>query len=244
MLVTAAVALAMVCTVVTSAPAQAASAHVTEAMPNFVGLSPAQVHQVMFADQLYYSTRGLGANSTRWVRVIGELPAAGTTIDHFSTVTLYVTTAPLVTRAVESSIVVRHVIKHRGPTRPKVKSHVVTKHPHPKRPSRPSKSHVATKTTKGPHHTPTRKRVKRDVVVRAKVGVATWYDYVPGRCATWYLPFGTVVTITDLRSGRVITCRVTDREASRGNRAVDLSETQFAELAPLSVGVVPVRVTW
>jgi rare lipoprotein A (peptidoglycan hydrolase) len=52
------------------------------------------------------------------------------------------------------------------------------------------------------------------------------------------------VTVEDLRNGHTISCVVTDREETRGDRAVDLSETQFAELAPLAVGVVPVRVTW
>ena len=33
-------------------------------------------------------------------------------------------------------------------------------------------------------------------------------------------------------------------EAAHGDRVVDLSETQFAQLAPLSKGVVVVRVSW
>lgn len=76
------------------------------------------------------------------------------------------------------------------------------------------------------------------------VGVATWYNYVPGHCATWYLPYGTKIFVRDLQNGHTITCVVTDREAARGNRAVDLSETQFSQLAPMSQGVIPVRVWW
>ena len=92
---------------------------------------------------------------------------------------------------------------------------------------------------------PVKKKVtSRPALADFRVGVATWYSYVPGRCATWYLPMGTRVNVEDLDNGRVITCVVTDREASHGNRVVDLSETQFSELAPMGVGVVPVRVTW
>ena len=37
---------------------------------------------------------------------------------------------------------------------------------------------------------------------------------------------------------------MTDREGRGSDRVVDLSETQFAELAPLAVGVVRVKVSW
>jgi rare lipoprotein A (peptidoglycan hydrolase) len=74
--------------------------------------------------------------------------------------------------------------------------------------------------------------------------VATWYSYVPGRCATWYLPKGTRITVTDLQTGKSISCIITDRESPGSNRVVDLNETQFAELAPLSQGVISVKVSW
>jgi beta-lactam-binding protein with PASTA domain len=79
---------------------------------------------------------------------------------------------------------------------------------------------------------------------RYRVGDATWYSYYPGRCATWYLPRGTRIAVRDLATGKVIHCLVTDREAAHGNRVVDLSESQFAQLAPLARGVVVVRVSW
>ncbi|MBW4030272.1 MAG: hypothetical protein HIU57_06295 [Acidobacteria bacterium] len=88
------------------------------------------------------------------------------------------------------------------------------------------------------------RRVALQASVNQRAGVATWYSYVPGRCATWFLPMGTRINVEDLNNGHVISCVVTDREAARGNRVVDLSESQFAQLAPLGVGVVPVRVTW
>jgi rare lipoprotein A (peptidoglycan hydrolase) len=77
-----------------------------------------------------------------------------------------------------------------------------------------------------------------------KLGVATWYNSVPGHCATWYLPKGTRLTVRDIKTGRSITCIISDRENHGGNRIVDLSETQFAQLAPLWVGVISVKVTW
>jgi rare lipoprotein A (peptidoglycan hydrolase) len=77
-----------------------------------------------------------------------------------------------------------------------------------------------------------------------RTGVATWYSYIPGRCADWYSPMGTRLHIESLVTHRIITCVVTDREAAHGNRVVDLSETQFAQLAPLAKGVTPVRVWW
>lgn len=77
-----------------------------------------------------------------------------------------------------------------------------------------------------------------------KIGVATWYNYIPGRCATWYLPIGTRLTVRDLTTGKSITCIISDRESESGNHVVDLSETQFSELAPLSIGVISVKVSW
>jgi rare lipoprotein A (peptidoglycan hydrolase) len=77
-----------------------------------------------------------------------------------------------------------------------------------------------------------------------KVGVATWYNYVPGHCATWYLPKGTRITVDDLTTGKSITCIISDREAHESDHVVDLNETQFSELEPLSKGVISVKVSW
>ena len=97
--------------------------------------------------------------------------------------------------------------------------------------------------------TPPKKKVVTKHVASSptdfRVGVATWYDDPhPFGCATKYLPFGLTITVKDLATGKSITCLTDDREGAGGNRVVDLSETEFAELAPLSTGVVPVRVTW
>ena len=77
-----------------------------------------------------------------------------------------------------------------------------------------------------------------------RIGTATWYSTGPAHCATWFLPNGTRLTVRDLATDRAIVCIVTDREAARGTRVVDLSETLFARLAPLAKGVLRVRVSW
>ena len=78
----------------------------------------------------------------------------------------------------------------------------------------------------------------------SRVGIATWYAYIPGQCATSYLPMGTVITVRDLASGVTLHCIVTDRQEVAPGRVVDLSEQQFRALAPLWRGVVRVRVSW
>ena len=92
--------------------------------------------------------------------------------------------------------------------------------------------------------TTTTLKPKRKKAVKYRIGDATWYRYIPGRCATWYLPRGTRITIRDLKTGKVIHCIASDREGAHGNRVVDLDTQQFAELAPLSKGVVLVKVSW
>ena len=74
--------------------------------------------------------------------------------------------------------------------------------------------------------------------------MASWYNAPHGTCAHPSLPFGTVLTITDIATGRTATCRVDDRGPYAGGRIVDLSPDVFADLAPLGVGVAAVRVTW
>ena len=78
----------------------------------------------------------------------------------------------------------------------------------------------------------------------SRVGIATWYAYIPGQCATSYLPMGTAITVRDLASGVTLHCIVTDRQEVAPGRVVDLSEQQFRALAPLWRGVVRVRVSW
>jgi rare lipoprotein A (peptidoglycan hydrolase) len=102
---------------------------------------------------------------------------------------------------------------------------------------------AATTTTVRATTTTVKKRVPREPV-RYRIGWATWYSYFPGRCATSFLPFGTRLHVRDLANGRTVVCVVTDREGRGEGRVVDLSATQFAQLAPLAKGVVRVKVSW
>jgi rare lipoprotein A (peptidoglycan hydrolase) len=79
---------------------------------------------------------------------------------------------------------------------------------------------------------------------RVKYGIATWYRWHPGQCATSYLPKGTHIKIRSLRTGRVVYCVVTDSQPYSKDRIVDLDVHQFSKLAPLSRGVEHVVVTW
>jgi rare lipoprotein A (peptidoglycan hydrolase) len=79
---------------------------------------------------------------------------------------------------------------------------------------------------------------------QSRVGAATWYAWRPGQCASPFLPHGTMLTVTDLATGKTIQCLVTDTEADNVGRVVDLSEYCFEELGSLSQGVIEVRVSW
>ena len=76
-------------------------------------------------------------------------------------------------------------------------------------------------------------------------GKASYYAAnAPDECAHRTLAFGTIVTVTNVANGKRTTCRVGDRGPYIDGRVIDLSESKFAELAPLSEGVISVRITW
>ncbi|MCX6507823.1 MAG: hypothetical protein NTY27_01345 [Actinobacteria bacterium] len=79
---------------------------------------------------------------------------------------------------------------------------------------------------------------------RTKYGIATWYRWHPGQCATSYLRKGTHIKVRSLRTGITVYCVVTDAQPYSPGRVVDLDVTQFSKLAPLSRGVEHVVVTW
>ena len=248
-------------------------------MPNLVGLSRAEVNAVLRRDQLFFTTTGPGAGTTAWVRAVGQLPAAGTSVALRSTVMVLVTTTP----APRPKVVVhRHPPVHRYFSTPNLQGQnesftqwfthrhayhlivlrigtkagrwndVLIQYPRPGQRVRTGTPIIVTVERlvhppvgqkRVPPSPPAAKAPKLGAA-RVHVGVATWYNYVPGRCASWVVPYGTRIWVKDLQTGRVITCLVTDREAARGNRTVDLNETQFSQLAPLGKGVIPVRVWW
>lgn len=90
----------------------------------------------------------------------------------------------------------------------------------------------------------------RPVVVQppshGATGPASWYDWRPGEAAAgpalrvgaWR---GRLVTVC---ASRCIQVRLTDFCGCPGGRVIDLDDASFRVLAPLSRGIVDVRVTW
>jgi hypothetical protein len=235
----------------------ASTGHVRRHMPNIVGLTKAQVYAVMRHYQLYFRTRGPGSTNGTWVAAAGQAPAPGTVVAWHATVVVDTTVIP--------ARGPRHVPRLVGLSRAQVYSvmreyqlyfatqglgsfdgtwtRVIRQSPAPGTRIAWHGQVLLTVTRPGPTTTTTAPPVKTNPN-DYRIGDATWYSYTPGHCATWFLPYGTHVNVTDLATGRTITCEVTDKESARGNRVVDLNETQFAELAPLAQGVIRVKVSW
>jgi hypothetical protein len=79
-----------------------------------------------------------------------------------------------------------------------------------------------------------------------QVGEASWYSFAPGSGLTAahpWLPFGTVVTVSNLANGKTVQVVINDR-GPFGGRIIDLSNEAFARIAPLGQGVCQVRLTW
>lgn len=78
-------------------------------------------------------------------------------------------------------------------------------------------------------------------------GLASWYELEgahAGVCAHRSLPFGTVLTVTAVRTGASLTCVVGDRGPFATDLVVDLFRDDFAVLAPLGAGIISVHLTW
>jgi hypothetical protein len=76
-----------------------------------------------------------------------------------------------------------------------------------------------------------------------ETGQVTYYAHPAGTCASPWLPFGTVVRITNPANGESVSCVVNDREADTA-RSIDLATATFAEIAPLSQGVIDAELSW
>lgn len=94
----------------------------------------------------------------------------------------------------------------------------------------------------------------------ASFGTASWYsESDPGinpttangeifddskeTCASWNFPFGTRLKVTHLATGKTVVCRVNDRgPAKRLGRLIDLTQGAFRKIAPLRLGLIPVKV--
>ena len=74
-------------------------------------------------------------------------------------------------------------------------------------------------------------------------GIVTYYDHPAGRCASPWIPFGTTVWITNPANGESVSCVVDDYETDT-SRSIDLATATFAEIAPLSQGVIDAELSW
>lgn len=79
---------------------------------------------------------------------------------------------------------------------------------------------------------------------RSEQGIASWYRFDGMGAAHRTLPFGTVVRVTNLANGRTVNVVIRDRGPFVEGRIIDLSDSAFAELAPLSSGTIRVRIEW
>ena len=79
---------------------------------------------------------------------------------------------------------------------------------------------------------------------RTQSGRASWYNHDAGICAHKTLPFGTVVTVTNVANGKSVQCTVGDRGPYVQGWIIDLNPREFDQLAPQSTGVIDVRLTW
>ena len=93
---------------------------------------------------------------------------------------------------------------------------------------------------------------------RAEKGQASWYgkahhgrhtasgerfDMHALTAAHRTLPFGTIVHVTDLRSGRSVNVRINDRGPFRGDRIIDLSYEAARKLGFVARGTARVEIT-
>jgi beta-lactam-binding protein with PASTA domain len=230
-----------------------APGHALRRVPHLDGLSRARVYAAMRRAQLFFVTHGSGSANATWRRVLHQSPAAGALVRWHSSVALVVTTSRPRTVTKKPSATTTTVKRRRPPvTTTSSPTTTVAAADGSTTTSTPDSTTTypgeTTTTTLTPTTTTTRPEVTTTTVkkkpVRYRIGLATWYSYIPGRCATSYLPNGTRIKVTALATGRSITCVVTDRQGARTGRVADLSETQFAVLAPLWRGVVRVRVSW
>jgi hypothetical protein len=77
-----------------------------------------------------------------------------------------------------------------------------------------------------------------------KIGIASWYGCSGYHAASPFLPFGTVVTVTNLENGRTVNVVINDRGPYGAGRIIDLCSPAFSAIAPLAQGLAKVRISW
>lgn len=81
---------------------------------------------------------------------------------------------------------------------------------------------------------------KRATGARAASGERIHHDSLT--CAHRTYPFGTLLKVTNMRNGKSVVVRVTDRGPHRGGRIIDLSYGAARELGMLSQGIAMVEI--
>jgi beta-lactam-binding protein with PASTA domain len=229
-----------------------ANPHGPRRVPRLIGLSRARTFAVMARAQLFFNTRGPGSSDGKWIVVLHQSPAAGTRVRWHATILLTVSTKRPRKRPHRPPVTTTTLRKKPRPTcvptttttPPTTTTEVTTTTIAGETTTTNPPPPPTTTTTICKPVTTTTVKPKKRKPKKYRIGDATWYRYIPGHCATWYLPRGTRITIRDLKTGRVVHCIASDREAAHGDRVVDLDTVQFAELAPLAQGVVLVKVSW
>lgn len=227
-----------------------ANPHGPRRVPRLIGLSRARTYAVMKRVQLFFTTRGPGSTDGKWIVVLRQSPAAGTRVRWHSTVALTVSTRRPARKPVRRPVTTTTVRKRPKPTCTPTTTAPTTTTAPPTTTSVPGATTTTTIRAAPTTTTTICKPVTTTTVKRTtkpkdyRIGDATWYRYIPGHCATWYLPRGTRITVRDIATGKVVHCIASDREGAHGNRVVDLDSLQFRELAPLAQGVILVKVSW
>ena len=227
--------------------------HALRRVPWLTGLSKARVYAAMRRAQLFFVTKGSGSASGHWVAALHQSPAPGRLVRWHSTVVVTTSThRPTKKRAVPVTTTTRHQVTTttKPPSRATTTTAATTSIPSSTTtyPGETTTTGLSTTTTPSSTTTTVKPRATTTTLkkkpARFRIGLATWYSYFPGRCATSYLPMGTHITVRALATGRTVHCVVTDRQPPSAAHAVDLSETDFVRLAPLSTGIVRVKVSW
>lgn len=78
----------------------------------------------------------------------------------------------------------------------------------------------------------------------SQTGDGSWYETKDGICAHRTLPFGTVVTITNLANGKSTTCTIGDRGPYVDGRIIDMDKQTYAQISDNATGVISVRIEW